>query len=82
MVFRKLYASKVASWSFLTNHARVLICVARDPGVRLRDIAASLDITERSSFAGGANSPRAYWSPARTDVMRCVLKPSQCIRPR
>jgi hypothetical protein len=24
----------------------------------------------------------SYWSPARTDVMRCVLKPSQCIRPR
>jgi non-ribosomal peptide synthetase component F len=23
----------------------------------------------------------SYWSPARTDVMRCVLKPSQCIRP-
>jgi DNA-binding IclR family transcriptional regulator len=38
------------SWSFLTNHARVLLCVARDPGVRLRDIAASLDITERSAF--------------------------------
>ena len=41
---------KVASWSFLTNHARVLLCVARDPGVRLRDIAATLDITERSAF--------------------------------
>jgi DNA-binding IclR family transcriptional regulator len=41
----------VASWSFLTNHARVLLCVARDPGVRLRDIAATLDITERSAFA-------------------------------
>jgi DNA-binding MarR family transcriptional regulator len=40
----------VASWSFLTNHARVLVCIARDPGVRLRDIAASLDITERSAF--------------------------------
>src|ERR1700745_3745837 len=40
----------VTSWSFLTNHARVLLCVARDPGVRLRDIAASLDITERSAF--------------------------------
>jgi MarR family protein len=40
----------VASWSFLTNHARVLLCIARDPGVRLRDIAASLDITERSAF--------------------------------
>ena len=40
----------MVSWSFLTNHARVLICVAHDPGVRLRDIAASLDITERSAF--------------------------------
>ena len=40
----------MASWTFLTNHARVLLCVARDPGVRLRDIAASLDITERSAF--------------------------------
>jgi hypothetical protein len=40
----------VATWTFLTNHARVLLCVAHDPGVRLRDIAASLDITERSAF--------------------------------
>lgn len=40
----------MASWSFLTNHARVLLCVAHDPGARLRDIAASLDITERSAF--------------------------------
>src|SRR5246127_2984889 len=40
----------VASWTFLTHHARVLLCVAHDPGVRLRDIAASLDITERSAF--------------------------------
>jgi len=39
----------VASWSFLTNHARVLLCIARDPGVRLREIAASLGITERSA---------------------------------
>jgi DNA-binding transcriptional ArsR family regulator len=41
----------VTKWSFLTNHARVLVCIARDPGVRLRDIAAALDITERSAFA-------------------------------
>ena len=41
---------RVASWTFLTYHARVLPCVAHDPGVRLRDIAASLDITERSAF--------------------------------
>ena len=36
-------------WSFLTNHARVLLCLAHDPAARLRDIAASLDITERSA---------------------------------
>jgi DNA-binding IclR family transcriptional regulator len=39
----------VTSWTFLTTHARVMLLVARDPGVRLRDIAASLDITERSA---------------------------------
>ena len=37
------------NWSFLTSHARVLLCIAHDPGARLRDIAASLDITERSA---------------------------------
>jgi MarR family len=41
----------VASWTFLTLHARVLLLVAHDPGVRLRDIAASLNITERSAFS-------------------------------
>lgn len=36
-------------WSFLTNHAKVLLCIARDPGLRLRDIAAGLGITERTA---------------------------------
>jgi IclR-like helix-turn-helix domain-containing protein len=40
----------MANWTFLTNHARVLLCIAHDPGVRLRDIAASLGITERSTY--------------------------------
>jgi hypothetical protein len=40
----------VANWTFLTNHARVMLCIAHDPGVRLRDIAARLNITERSAF--------------------------------
>ena len=40
----------MANWSFLTNHARVLLCIAHDPGARLRDIAASLGITERSAY--------------------------------
>jgi hypothetical protein len=37
-------------WSFLTNHGRVLLCIAHDPGVRLRDIAATVGITERSAY--------------------------------
>ena len=39
----------MTSWGFLTTRAQVLVCIARDPGVRLRDIAASLGITERSA---------------------------------
>jgi DNA-binding transcriptional ArsR family regulator len=38
------------SWTFLTNHARVLLCIAHDRGIRLRDIAARLDITERTAY--------------------------------
>jgi predicted transcriptional regulator len=37
------------SWDFLTNHAHVLLCVANDPGVRLRDIADAVGITERGA---------------------------------
>ncbi len=40
----------MAEWSFLTNHARVLLCIAHDPGMRLRDIAGRLEITERRAF--------------------------------
>jgi hypothetical protein len=39
----------MASWRFLTNHARVLLCITKDPGARLRDLAASAGITERSA---------------------------------
>ena len=42
---------RLDSWTFLTNHARMLLCIAADPGVRLRDAAASLGITERSAHA-------------------------------
>src|SRR3954451_7583256 len=41
----------MADWSFLTNHGRVLLCIAHDPGVRLRDIADDLIITERRAYA-------------------------------
>ena len=37
------------SWSFLTNHAQVLVCIAHDPGVRLREIGEAVGITERAA---------------------------------
>lgn len=36
-------------WTFLTNHAHVLVCIARDPEVRLRDVAEQVGITERAA---------------------------------
>ena len=39
----------MGEWSFLTNHARVLVCIAHDPAVRVRDIAAVLGVTERNA---------------------------------
>jgi hypothetical protein len=39
----------LAAWTFLTNHAYVLLCVARDPHSRARDIAEQVHITERAT---------------------------------
>lgn len=36
------------SWTFLTNHSHVLICLARDPDLRLRDLAKLVGITDRA----------------------------------
>ena len=36
-------------WTFLTNHTHVLVCIARDPDVRLRDVAQLVGITERAA---------------------------------
>jgi DNA-binding IclR family transcriptional regulator len=36
-------------WRFLTNHTQVLLCIARDPNVRTRDIAEMVGITERAA---------------------------------
>jgi DNA-binding IclR family transcriptional regulator len=40
----------MAQWTFLTNHALVLVCIAADPGVRLRDIATTVGVTERTAY--------------------------------
>ena len=58
------------SWTFLTNHARVLVCIAHDPGVRLRDIAARLDITERSAYGIVADLVRAGYIVKQRDGRR------------
>lgn len=42
-------SKETARYQFLTNHAQVLLCVAHDPGVRLRDIAQTVGVTERSA---------------------------------
>jgi predicted DNA-binding transcriptional regulator len=42
-------ANEMPQYEFLTNHAHVLLCVAHDPGIRLRDIAQTVGITERSA---------------------------------
>lgn len=39
----------MSDWSFLTNHAKILVCIAQDPGIRLRDIGDEVGITERAA---------------------------------
>jgi hypothetical protein len=48
-VAQKKAKSGAGGWDFLTNHAHVLLCVASDPGIRLRDIASAVGITERGA---------------------------------
>ncbi|MDF5758548.1 helix-turn-helix domain-containing protein [Spongiactinospora sp. TRM90649] len=43
--------AKAGRWTFLTNHARVLVGIARNPEVRLRDVAVTAGITERAAQA-------------------------------
>ncbi|MEU1507881.1 helix-turn-helix domain-containing protein [Kitasatospora sp. NPDC005748] len=43
-----LEGSARTGWTFVTNHARVLAAIARDPGVRLRDVALEVQLTERA----------------------------------
>src|SRR6188472_2904179 len=37
------------NWTFLTSHARVLLCIAQDPDIRLREIGEQVGITERAA---------------------------------
>ncbi|MFI5287934.1 MAG: helix-turn-helix transcriptional regulator [Candidatus Dormibacteria bacterium] len=42
-------SDRTPAWSFLTNHACVLLSIAQDPGIRLREIGDSVGITERAA---------------------------------
>ena len=39
----------MSQWTFLTNHAHALLSIARDPGLRLRDVAEQVGVTERAA---------------------------------
>jgi len=38
----------MAEWNFFTNHANVLLCITEEPDIRLKDLAARVDISERA----------------------------------
>ncbi len=41
--------TRQSTWTFLTNHAHVLLCIAADPTIRIREVAALVGITERAA---------------------------------
>ncbi len=59
-----------AEWKFLTNHARVLVCIAHDEGLRLRDIADALGVTERTVFGVVADLTEAGYVVKEKDGRR------------
>jgi len=60
----------MADWSFLSKHGRVLLCIDHDPGVRLRDIAATVGITERSVFGVVTDLAAAGYAVKQKDGRR------------
>jgi IclR helix-turn-helix domain len=60
----------MGSWSFLSNHGRVLLCLAHDPAMRLRDIAARMGITERSAYGIVADLTQAGYITKGKDGRR------------
>jgi IclR helix-turn-helix domain len=60
----------MGSWGFLSNHGRVLLLLAHDPEMRLRDIAGRLGITERSAYGIVADLTAAGYVSKRKDGRR------------
>src|ERR1700737_4477517 len=60
----------MADWSFLTNHARALMYIAHDPDARLRDLAAGMDVTERTAYGIVADLTEAGYVVKEKDGRR------------
>ncbi len=60
----------MGTWSFLTNHARALLFIAHDPDARLRDVAAALDVTERTAYGIVADLTEAGYVVKEKDGRR------------
>ena len=58
------------NWTLLTSHAQALLAIAHDRGMRLRDIAARLGITERSAYAIVTDLTEAGYVAKRKDGRR------------
>lgn len=66
---RPMRAPELA-WTFLTNHAHVLLCLAREPGARMRDVADLVGITERAVQRIVADLEEAGYIERRRDGRR------------
>jgi len=60
----------MASWSFLTNHARAILFIADNPDARLRDLGAALEVTERTAFGIVADLTEAGYVVKERDGRR------------
>ncbi len=73
----------MAGWTLLTNHGHALVCVAREPGMRLRDIADCVGITERAAHRIVSDLCRAGYLTRHRDGRRnsYELHPDAPLRP-
>jgi DNA-binding IclR family transcriptional regulator len=60
----------MVEWSFLTNHARALLYISGTPDARLRDLAADLNVTERTAFGLVADLTKAGYIVKERDGRR------------
>jgi predicted transcriptional regulator len=70
------------NWTFLTNYGHVLICIAADPELRIKDIAARVGITERATQRIVADLVGAGYLTTERTGRRSVYKVNKALRLR